>query len=84
MTSDRTATNEVPNAQNPAQQRFPALDALSRNGGGMSLGIELPVDNDFARHGSRGSKPSTFGIGPEAPSGTSRTRRQIRFSALAA
>lgn len=62
MTSDRKATSEVQNVQNPARKRIPALDALSRNGNGMSLGIELPLDNDFARHGSHGSGPSTFGI----------------------
>lgn len=62
MTSDRKAAYEVTNVNISAQPRFPALDALSRNGGGMSLGVELPLDNDFAHHGSQKGMPSTFGI----------------------
>lgn len=38
------------------------MDALSGKGGGMSLGVELPLDNDFARQTSPTGVPSTFGI----------------------
>ena len=39
----------------------PALDALCRNGAGLSIGVEFPLDNDFARHGRPGST-GQFGI----------------------
>lgn len=39
----------------------PALAALSRNGDGLSIGVEFPLDNDFARF-SRAESYAQFGI----------------------
>lgn len=35
---------------------LPALDALCRNGSGLSVGVEFPLDNDFS--GTVGQGPA--------------------------
>lgn len=63
MTSDRTAALSSTQARKSGQPRFRALDVLSRQGRGMTLGVELPLDNDFAARGPAGKKmTSPFGI----------------------